>query len=310
MRAIITVGISCSGKSTFANKWVLEGDNMIICRDSIRAYLMLEDGHPFSYDKWNWKREKEVTRIANEMIASCSGAGRGIIIADTNLNHDRRLDLIKRLEYYRYDVEIKEFPIDIETAWKRDAARANGVGHSVIAKQYESLLTYLRSKVHETNTDNPIDFPVNVPRVYIPDTTKPKCILVDVDGTASHFDGKRTAFEWDKVGNDTPDDAVRMIVNMASSAGINVIFLSGRDGICKADTHAWLIKHNFSHDHLFMRKEGDMRKDTIVKEEIFWRDIADNYNVLFCVDDRPSVVRLWMTIGLKVFAVGNQHIEF
>ncbi len=53
-----------------------------------------------------------------------------------------------------------------------------------------------------------------------------------------------------------------------------------------------------------------MRKDTIVKEEIFWRDIADNYNVQFVIDDRPSVARMWRELGLKVFQVGDPHIEF
>jgi len=61
---------------------------------------------------------------------------------------------------------------------------------------------------------------------------------------------------------------------------------------------------------LFMRAADDMRKDTVVKEELFWQNIAPNYNVLFAIDDRPCVVRLWQKLGIKTFAVGNPWIEF
>ena len=71
-----------------------------------------------------------------------------------------------------------------------------------------------------------------------------------------------------------------------------------------------MLEHGIGASALFMRAPGDMRKDTIVKEEIFWRDIADNFNVQFVVDDRPSVCRMWRELGLKVLQVGNPHIEF
>lgn len=53
-----------------------------------------------------------------------------------------------------------------------------------------------------------------------------------------------------------------------------------------------------------------MRKDTIIKEELFWKPIADNYNVQFVLDDRLSVCRMWRDLGIKVLQVGNPHIEF
>ena len=54
-----------------------------------------------------------------------------------------------------------------------------------------------------------------------------------------------------------------------------------------------------------------MRKDTTVKEEIFWDSIADKYNVVAVIDDRPSVVRMWYDIGIpNVVCVGNPWEEF
>jgi predicted kinase len=315
MKAIITVGISASGKSVFATKWVNESptNRAEINRDNIRRSLVEADGNEWSWNSWSWKREKEVTEIANKQIKIFADSGFDLIVSDTNLNTDRLKQLEQSLKAFGYDVEIKEFPITIEEAWKRDAARKDGVGHSVIAKQYEAWLKYLSDKPHETNTDNPIDFPKK--KYLNGDITKPTCILVDIDGTLAHANNKRGMFEWDKVGYDDIDSAVKSIVNAyyndaTSVKEKHVIILSGRDGVCEDSTRDWLHRHNVSFDALIMRKAGDMRKDTIIKEEIFWRDIADNYAVELVIDDRPSVCRMWRNLGLKVLQVGNPYIEF
>lgn len=294
MKALVTVGISASGKSTFAHEWVAESPStrVEVNRDNIRRAIVKEAGGVFSWAKWNWKYEKKVTDIAHDEMADAMEKGKDVIVSDTNLHPGRRKDLISSLKARGYEVEVKDFPVTLEEAWKRDAAREDGVGHSVIAKQYYDWLTYKGRKK------------------YVADPSKPKCILVDIDGTAAHMNGKRGAFDWDKVSVDDADPAVKILVAAYKSTGSKVIFLSGRDGICEPDTRQWLIDEDFQHDALIMRAPGDMRKDTIVKEEIFWRDIADNYNVEFVIDDRPCVIRLWQSIGLKTFAVGNQHIEF
>ena len=314
-KAIITIGISASGKSTFADAWVKEkyGCRIEVNRDQIRALFVeaVQNRGPFTWAKWNWKDEKEVSAQASKLLERAVNANLDVICSDTNLNPVHRNKLIEVLQTHGYEIEIKEFPIDIETAWKRDAARLNGVGHSVIAKQHEQFIEYMCSKMHYSNTDKPIDFPKNDYPKYIPDVSKPKCILVDIDGTLAHMNGKRSAFEWDKVGLDDCDEMVKSVVNAWSSYDADkVIILSGRDGVCEPETRQWLNDNGIDYNNLIMRKPNDMRKDTIVKEEIFWRDIASNYNVQFVIDDRPCVIRLWQRIGLKTFAVGNQHIEF
>ena len=50
-----------------------------------------------------------------------------------------------------------------------------------------------------------------------------------------------------------------------------------------------------------MRKNGDSRRDSIVKEEIFWNDIEPKYNVLAVFDDRDQVVKMWRELGIKCF---------
>lgn len=303
--AILTRGISASGKSTFAREWVKEMTrrevNGVMCvlprvevnRDDIRRELTEKDGKVFTWDKWNWKREGEVTTIATAKIMEAVENGFDVIVSDTNLNEGRLKNMILDFESHGYHVTVKDFPITLEEAWKRDAKRENGVGHSVIASQYEQWL-----KVYGRKT-------------YVADKTKPKCILVDIDGTLAHMNGKRGAFEWDKVGVDDVDPHVRTLLELFwNDTECYIIVLSGRDGVSREKTEDWLKDNLVSYDQLIMRTPNDMRKDTFVKEEIFWRDIADNYNVQFVIDDRPSVCRMWRELGLKTFQVGNPHIEF
>ena len=54
-----------------------------------------------------------------------------------------------------------------------------------------------------------------------------------------------------------------------------------------------------------------MRKDTVIKEELFWEHIEPTYNVIGAFDDRPVIVRLWHTLGIpNVISVADPFIEF
>jgi len=78
-----------------------------------------------------------------------------------------------------------------------------------------------------------------------------------------------------------------------------VLIVSGREDNCKDITVEWLQSNNILFDEIFMRKTGDSRKDSIIKEEIFWEHIEPNYNVMCVFDDRNSVVKMWRNLGIK-----------
>ena len=295
----ITVGISASGKSTWADKKVQEdaskGITVVnINRDTIRFNDVLP-GSDWSTYKFTKAREQAVSEIALQQFNDAVAAEYDIIISDTNLNEVYRNAWVERGEENGYQVEIVDFPITLEEAWKRDAARVNGVGHNTIYQQYKQWEEYKGVKK------------------YAPDESKPKAIIVDVDGTiANKCD--RSPFEWDKVGCDTPRlEIINMIRAFARSYGATPIFLSGRDSVCRDITQGWINCHAYmdKDQELYMRAEGDMRKDTIVKEELFWEHVEPIYNVIAAFDDRPCVVRKWHSIGIpNVIAVADQHIEF
>jgi len=264
----ITVGISASGKSTWADKKVQEdaskGITVVnINRDTIRFNDVLP-GSDWSTYKFTKAREQAVSEIALQQFNDAVAAEYDIIISDTNLNEVYRNAWVERGEENGYQVEIVDFPITLEEAWKRDAARVNGVGHNTIYQQYKQWEEYKGVKK------------------YAPDESKPKAIIVDVDGTiANKCD--RSPFEWDKVGCDTPRlEIINMIRAFARSYGATPIFLSGRDSVCRDITQGWINCHAYmdKDQELYMRAKGDMRKDTIVKEELFWEHIEPIYNVI------------------------------
>ena len=83
-----------------------------------------------------------------------------------------------------------------------------------------------------------------------------------------------------------------------------VCIVSGRP-IDKAGqaTVEWLAKYGIPYDRIFMRNSGDKRPDTIIKKEILDHLLKDR--IAFCIDDRPSVIRVYRAEGLKVYDVGK-----
>lgn len=190
-------------------------------------------------------------------------------------------------------VEIKEFPITFEEAYKRDNLRENGVGRDIL---YSQWLAWLMFKGR---------------RVYTPDSSKPPAVIFDVDGTLADMDGLRGPFEWSKVGGDIPRPLIVGMANAYYEQGYEIIVLSGRDSVCYDETYEWLVRFDVPFASLYMRAEGDSRKDSEIKEELFWTDEIQKFNIVACVDDRPQMIRLWHELQIPtVIAVANPYIEF
>ena len=79
----------------------------------------------------------------------------------------------------------------------------------------------------------------------------------------------------------------------------------------RVPTEQWLKeKVQLSYHSLFMRQTGDFRKDAIIKQEIYEREIKDKYNVLFVLDDRLQVCRMWYSLGLPLLKFGDPDADF
>ncbi len=103
-----------------------------------------------------------------------------------------------------------------------------------------------------------------------------------------------------KCEQDSVNEPLRSILETSCKA---IVFVYDRADKYKPLTLAWLESTIFSFDGLHMRKSGDMRKDSIVKKEIYDEFILDKYNLAFVLDDRDQVVRVWRDLGLTCLQV-------
>lgn len=310
-KAIVTIGISASGKTTWARKQAQKDPSYtVVGRDDIRAMLMGSTDGTVDWDRWQWKREKEVTAIQKKLIKQAAESGQNVIIADTNLNskylgemvdtNEFRGGLLEFLHKLGFEIEFKEFDIDITEAWRRDSRRKNGVGHHVIAQQYELYLEYKAKRGKHVPYDNNTNEAKKLPNAFI----------FDIDGTLAHNVTGRGWYDRERIIEDAPDEAVVMVLRALRDAGNKILVVTGRDGRGNKVTLRWLEQHNIPYDGFWSRAGGDTRKDCVVKEEIFRNHIEPNYRVLGVFDDRPQVLRSWIKMGVKTFAVGNPWIEF
>jgi hypothetical protein len=121
--------------------------------------------------------------------------------------------------------------------------------------------------------------------------------------------GDRRPYDWKKVGLDSPNYPVVEALRTYMERGYNILIFSGRDSVCHEETMQWLENNNIGYDLLLMRSKNDMRQDTQVKYEMF-NIVRDLYHVVSVYDDRKSVKRMWVSIGLHVFDCNQNDEEF
>lgn len=297
MKAIITVGIPASGKTT---KYA-EFYGYIVNRDDIREYLF---GNYYSGGyKFTNAKEKQVTELCWERVLTCAAHKMDVVISDTNLNKGRRESLIEELEKLGYEVELDIIECSYELAVKRDLARQKSVGADVIWRFYKQWNEQF-----------------GLQKVATIEGLK-ECYIFDIDGTLASMKG-RSPFEWHRVGEDKLNESVASIFRLLRDQGEKIFIFSGRDAVCRGETVEWLYRaglidyggyYGMLEDkkyegqiELHMRPEESRKKDFDVKLNMFDSHVRGKYNVAGIFDDRPQVCRLWNLLGLPLFKIGDQ----
>lgn len=139
------------------------------------------------------------------------------------------------------------------------------------------------------------------------DKNLPSAIICDIDGTLALFgdaDPYDRDFLQDKVNQPVKEILYKMRrQDERTIRAPFIILVSGRSSKFLEQTHEWLKRNFLSYDRLYLRKDGDFRKDVIVKQEIYEDHIKGKFNVLFVLDDRDQVVRFWRDQGLTCLQV-------
>lgn len=290
----ITRGYPGCGKTTWANARVESNPRITrISRDDIRFNML---GISKSAGVGTNEQEIQVSRIHHLLVNELLASGRHVIVDDTNLQLKVARKWADAAQMVGADFEVVDFDVDVVECLKRNRARGLAGGRFVPTGIIENMAKKHPFPLPEVKPSDAVTFDYR----YTPDTSLPEAYVFDVDGTLAQMDG-RSPYDWSRVGTDLLKADVAAMAYALSAIGYKIIVMSGRDGACYDLTKAWLEKYKISHDLLVMRKQGDTRKDNIVKVELFREHVAPFYCVRGTFDDRNQVVAMWRQIGLTCF---------
>ena len=276
-KVIILQGLPASGKSTYAKQLVDTLDWKRINKDDLRAMI--------DNSKWTERNEKEILKIRNNLLLKFLEDGYSVVIDDTNFA-PKHIDTIKEIcSEQLVECEVLFFPTPLYECIERDSKRERPVGKKVILKMYNQ---YLRAGIESNDFKDEPELPT--------------CVICDIDGTLA-YSPERSVYDYKKVDQDLPN---KKLIEVLQRLNLPVVILSGRESNCQKETVDWLIKNNIPVRLFGMRKEGDMREDSIIKEELYNEGVKGKYNVLCVFDDRPRVIRMWKKLGLMVCDVSRQ----
>lgn len=140
-------------------------------------------------------------------------------------------------------------------------------------------------------------------------------IIFDMDGTLAdikhrlHFikppEGLVNGFKknWDAFNaamhDDEPKEDIVNLLRSMHDMDYNIAIVTGRQERYRKDTESWLHLNLIPYHMLIMRATDDMRSDFIIKEELYedYFTLTER-KVLFVVDDRDAVVKMWRRMGL------------
>lgn len=278
MKLLILKGLPASGKSTWAKQYCSKNKDWVrINRDDLRN---------MRGEYWIPKQETLITEWEDSCVILSLKQGLNVILDSTNLNKDRNKYRVEKLKVDFPDlvVEYKFFDISLEDCIKRDLKRVDSVGESVIRNMYDKYLA-----------------PENA--IYKEDESLERAVIFDVDGTLAEM-YNRSPYDWHKVGFDLPKMEVIRLAKLYKVNGFKLIIFTGRDGSCLSETQDWLLKNGVDYDEVHIRPEGNNEKDSVIKKELFEKNIRGKYYVELVVDDRNQVVDMWRKeLGLTCLQV-------
>lgn len=138
-------------------------------------------------------------------------------------------------------------------------------------------------------------------------------IAFDLDGTLANIEHRlhyiqNKPKDWPAFFLACVDDApIPSMIDVCRAmiiAGHAVDIWSGRSDVVRAQTEAWLNKYAIGYRSLYMRKDGDYRKDCIVKAE--WLNALMHVGrPELAFDDRQQVVDMWREHGIRCCQVAK-----
>ena len=137
-----------------------------------------------------------------------------------------------------------------------------------------------------------------------------RTVIVDIDGTLAdcekrihHYkNGDYEAFNAAAI-EDEPIEAVCDLVRNLPD-WVTVVIMTARDASFRKETAEWLNRNDIPFDQLLMRSEYDIRRDDVIKLELFEQYLKSD-DIWFVLEDRQICVDNWRAEGLACFQVAK-----
>lgn len=143
-------------------------------------------------------------------------------------------------------------------------------------------------------------------------------VIVDLDGTLADCkdiamkylhpeEGEKNWKQFEKeIAN--PDivvchPEVVCAVRALAASGYEIHLWTGRTDATKKDTVEWLRVMGVPYDYLLMRPAEDKTDDYIVKKQWLDENPDIRERILFVLEDRDRVVKMWRENGIRCFQV-------
>lgn len=296
-RIIMLMGPPASGKTTRANEILKAHREAVrVNQDDIRRDLGWK-----GWETWDFKGplEKSVYGIKLRLIEEAlrNPLVQIVISDDTNLKPERRAELEKIAKMAGAFLAIERFDTPLEECLRRDATRP------AYAQVGEKVIRRMHAEMEATRLPMPPRKVEHIPGL-------PNVIICDLDGTLADHENRRDVYDFAQCANDALKPATWAVISAMVSHVVppayfptQLIYMSGREDRFRPETEQFLGKHNCPKAPLYMRPTGDRRADQIVKTELFNQHVRGKFNVLFCLDDRDRVVKMWRDMGLTCLQV-------
>ena len=301
---LILKGAPASGKTSYCRELIKQepGKWQRVSKDALRECL--------GFGEYSVESEAIVHNTQSSIIRNALQKGFNVVVDSVNSDSKAFKEACKIAKELNINVEIleKTFYVPLNELILRDSVREGKarVGEEVIRKfwtklQGEKFKNYVPMREVSIEVEQAIKYNITE---AIQNEQAPKAIICDIDGSYLKI-GNRSPYDATKsLEVDKPNWPVINTIRLYYDAGYKIIFCTGREQKYEAITRSFIEKYSPNMEYvIFTRKDGDFRKDSVVKEEIYHNCIEDKYNIEFIMDDRSMVVSAWRSLGLTCFQV-------